>query len=428
MPRTSSGPSSADRSSETIVAVASAPGEGLRAVVRLSGPRAFEIAGGFPGAVAFRAPNSYTREDLVELHAPASPPLLAGLLEELTGRGARPAEAGEFTLRAFLHGRIDLAQAEAVERLIASEDGEDAKAALESVGGAFSRRLQAMESSLLDLCADAEASIDFADQDIELTPPALVVERAGRLLAGLRGLLDDLSVRSLPEESPVVALVGPPNAGKSTLFNRLTGSSSLVSESPGTTRDALVADLDLGSPARLMDLPGQGSFEGLDGEAARRSSAISSSADAVLYVLDSTAPLPPDPPGLRGRPCLRVLNKSDREDSRGSPDRGPAGRVFRVSALTGEGIQALRVALGKLLAGGAEGNSRARFRVSVRQRSLLREAAESLGRAVETGSTLGMEFLALDLRAALQALGGVSGRDVADGLLARIFSRFCLGK
>jgi tRNA modification GTPase len=176
------------RDSETIVALSTPPGAGLRAVVRLSGPRAVEIGGPVPGAVVFQAPRTYTREDLVEIHLPAAPPLVDRLLRELCERGARPATPGEFTLRAFLNGRLDLAQAEAVERLISAEGEEDRKAALDQLGGSFSRRLAGIEGELLDLCADAEAAIDFVDQDIEILPVAEARRRGRAALDALRAL------------------------------------------------------------------------------------------------------------------------------------------------------------------------------------------------------------------------------------------------
>jgi tRNA modification GTPase len=413
--------------SDTIVALSTPPGGGLRAVVRLSGVRAVEIGGGLPGAVVLRGPRTYTREDIVEIHLPASPPLVDRLLRDLLARGARPARPGEFTLRAFLNGRLDLAQAEAVGQLIAAEGEEDRRAALRQLDGDFSRRLSAVEEGVLNLCADAEAAIDFVDQDIEILPAADAVARAGAALAALRGLLAESASRAVSDERPVAALSGPPNAGKSALFNALSGSDALVSDRPGTTRDVLSAEIDVGLRVRLLDAPGDHEAPGLDGEAVRRSRDAVRRADLLLFVVDASAPEPALPLEPKGRPAILVLNKCDlaRDDA--------VRRRFRLresvwtSARSGEGLPELRRLVGAML-GRDEGGAAARFRISLRQRALLREAEAALDRAAGAAPGLGMEFVAADLRAALAALGGISGRASDEDLLDRIFSRFCLGK
>src|SRR6185295_7726479 len=309
MPRTSSRISS--DSAETIVALSTPPGAGLRAIVRLSGPRAVEIGGGIPGSVVFRSPRTYTREYVVEIHLPGSPPLVDRLLQDLLGRGARPARPGEFTLRAFLNGRLDLVQAEAVEQLISAEGEEDRRAAADQLQGGFSRRLAVIEESLLDLCADAEAAIDFVDQDIEILPVAAAVERARAALDALRDLRSETAARSISDERPTAALTGLPNAGKSALFNALSGGDAIVSEIPGTTRDVLSAEIDVGLRVRLLDAPGEQDVAGLDGEAVRRSREAVRRADVLLFVVDASRAelsLPLEPKGL---PALLVLNKCD---------------------------------------------------------------------------------------------------------------------
>ncbi|MBV8881460.1 MAG: 50S ribosome-binding GTPase, partial [Planctomycetaceae bacterium] len=215
---------------ETIVALSTPPGAGLRAVVRLSGPRAVELGGAVPGAVVFKAPRSYTTEDLVEIHLPSSPPLVGRLMSSLVERGARPAKPGEFTLRAFLNGRIDLAQAEAVEQLISAEGEDDRQAALDQLGGSFSKRLSRIEGELLDLCADAEAAIDFVDQDIDLLPVEEALRRGRKALEELRALMAETAARKTPNARPTVSLHGLPNAGKSALFNALSGADAIVSD------------------------------------------------------------------------------------------------------------------------------------------------------------------------------------------------------
>lgn len=416
---------------ETIIAVSSPPGRALRAVVRLSGPRAVEIGGALPGAVSLPAPRTYTREDVVEIHLPGSPPLVDRLVRRLVDRGARPARPGEFTLRAFLNGRIDLAQAEAVEQLIAAEDDRDRRAALDQLGGAFSRRVRAIEDAVLDLCADAEAAIDFVDQDIEILPVEQAKERAGAARSDLSRLLSESAARRVSDDRPAAVLFGRPNSGKSSLFNALAGGRALTTDVAGTTRDQLAADLPVGGGIRILDgagMPEGAPAEGPDAEAARRSEAAMRAADLVLFVVDATdwessvGLLP------AGRPVLLVVNKCDLAPGEPVRTRFPIREAVCTSAKSGEGIDLLRGKLGELLQEEGISAASARFRVNLRQRALLREAEAALDRAVGIAPGLGMEFVSLDLRAALDALGGLTGRRVGEDLLDRIFSRFCLGK
>jgi tRNA modification GTPase len=426
MARTSSRTSSAD--AETIVAVSSPAGASLRAVVRLSGPRALEVAAGVPGAVAFRGPRTYTREDVVEIHLPGSPPLVERLVRELAGRGARPARPGEFTLRAFLNGRVDLARAEAVERLIAAEDQEERRAALGLLGGGFSRRLGRIEGALLDLSADAEAALDFADQDIDLLPVEKALERARSVRAHLEALVAETAASAVSDGRPVVALFGPPGAGKSSLFNRLTGGDALVADRAGTTRDVLSAEIDIGVRLKLLDTAGQHEAGGLEGEAVRRSAGAARAADLLVLVVDAAdweKAIPLEP---RGLPALLVANKCDLARPEDLRRRFHIREVLFTSARTGEGIAELKAALARRLGGEGTGGAGARFRANSRQHALLGDAGAALDRALAAAPGLGMEFVAMDLRAALEALGGITGRSVGEELLDRIFSRFCLGK
>lgn len=396
-------------------------------MVRLSGPRAIEWGGSLPGAVVFAAPRSYTREDVVEIHLPGSPSLVARLVRALVGRGARPARPGEFTLRAFLNGRFDLAQAEAVEQVIAAESEAERRAALDQLEGAFSRRLRQVEHELLDLCADAEAAIDFVDQDIEFLSVEEAVARARRARERLGGLIADSAARHVADERPAVVLYGRPNSGKSTLFNALTGGDALVSDIPGTTRDVLAADLDVGVPVRLFDTAGDRQAAGLEAEASRRGRAAAGTADLVLFVVDAAdweASLPLEP---RGVPVLLVVNKCDLAPGEAVRTRFHIREAVCTSGRTGRGLAELKARVAAMLQEG-EGDRGARFRLNFRQRALLREAEAALERAAAAAPGLGMEFVALDLRAALDALGGITGRHVSEDLLDRIFSRFCLGK
>jgi len=378
------------------------------------------MGGAVPGAVVFKAPHTYTREDLVEIHLQSAPPLVDRLLRSLVERGARPARPGEFTLRAFLNGRIDLAQAEAVEQLISAEGEEERRAALDQMEGSFSKRLRPIEHELLDLCADAEAAIDFVDQDIDILPVGDARRRGATALDGLRALRAETAARRASDARPAVALHGLPNAGKSALFNALSGSDAIVSDVAGTTRDVLSAEVDVGFPVRLLDAPGEADAAGLDGEAVRRSREAIRRADLLLFVVDGTNPAASAVIEPKGRPWLKVYSKADLSHD------GSLRDGTWTSAKTGEGLPELKRKMAEALRG--EDRPGARFRVSLRQEALLGEAEAALARAASAAPELGMEFVAADLRAALAALGGITGRSTDEDLLDRIFSRFCLGK
>jgi tRNA modification GTPase len=404
-------------------------------VVRLSGPRAFRIAGlpRRPGAVGnrwgFVAPRSFTREDVVEIHLPGSAPLVREAVERCLARGARMAEPGEFTRRAFLNGRLDLAQAEAVLDLITARDENEVRAAAAQLRGAFSRRVRAIESAVLDLCAEAEAAIDFVDQDIEIIGTDAVARRAGEWGRRLAELIASTRARRVASGKPTVFLVGPPNAGKSALFNRL-GGRAIVSEVAGTTRDVISAEV---GAVRLCDAPGLWDAEGeVDAEAARRAGEEAEQSDLWLFVVDAGDPGPAEALAerARGRPALLVLNKVDRVPKGLDLRRKfPIGEALCTSALTGEGVPELQARLQAWAASRGQEGVEARFHVSLGQMERLREAELALQRAAQAAAQgLGMEFVSVDLRAALMALGAVTGRQANDDLLDRIFSRFCLGK
>jgi tRNA modification GTPase len=323
---------------------------------------------------------------------------------------------------------MDLAQAEAVEQLISAEGEEDRRAAIDQLEGTFSRRVAAIEESILNLCADVEASMDFAEQDIEILPVGAAIDRARAAGKALRELEEETATRTVTDQRPTVALFGRPNAGKSALFNALSGSDAIVSGVAGTTRDVLWAELDAGIRARLIDAPGDQDAEGLDGIAVRRSREAVRKADLLLFVVDASDPDPALPLEPKGRPAVLVLNKCDLAREPSLQNRFRLREAVWTSAKTGEGLPELRRTVGSMLGQDPPGRSGARFRVSLRQRALLREAGAALDRAAGAAPGLGMEFVALDLRAALAAFGALSGRASDEELLDRIFSRFCLGK
>jgi len=254
------------------------------------------------------------------------------------------------------------------------------------------------------------------------------VDRAGRLHRDLRDLLRETAASAVPDHRPNVVLYGRPNAGKSAIFNALTGSDALVSPVAGTTRDALAADLDVGVPVRLIDTAGDQPAGGPDAQAVLRGREAMKGADVVLFVVDATdweSSVPFEP---RGVPVVLVVNKCDLAPGLEVRTRFHIREGVCASARTGEGLPELGRVLGEMLGKGPPGAAGAHFRVNLRQFALLREAEAAFERAESIAAGLGMEFVALDLGAALGALGGITGRQVGEDLLDRIFSRFCLGK
>lgn len=426
-------------------------------------------------AWVFRGPRSYTGEDMVELHMPGSPALVADVVARLVAAGARPADPGEFTLRAVLNGRIDLVAAEAVAARIAARSDGQLRAATELAAGTLTRTVAALNDALADVLAELEAALDFADEPIEFISAARAADR----LAAARGRLADLVARAGDfeqlEHRPTVVLVGPPNAGKSTLTNRLTGlERALCSPVAGTTRDVLSAPLALpGGEVRLLDGAGLSPdvpADPLDALARRAAESAVALADAVVLVLDATAdpraqyaltrPLPP------GRPIVRVLNKCDllgdsaqplplgggesdefgRESDVAQPPAtvnstgratgpeedtagGGSATFMRISALTGQGVDRLRAALDRAVFADESARPAEGLMLNARHRAALSAAGSALERAIALAADAGVpELLAHELREAIDRLGEISGRVLTDDILSRIFSKFCVGK
>jgi tRNA modification GTPase len=438
---------SAPHVEDTIVAVSSAPGPGARALVRVSGPRAREVvarvfdalpqpagrfAGGslslsgvhspIPAALYFFAgPRSYTGQDVAELHTVGSPPLVERLVADLIAAGARPARAGEFTLRAFLAGKKDLTQAEAVYAVIEAGSESDLRAALAQMAGGVSRPLDALRDDLLNLLADTEAALDFADEDIEFVSASETVRRlsaAADQLEALERQLDDRGVSGRPVR---IALVGAPNAGKSSLFNALTGGAALVSDVPGTTRDYLTRPLLLdGISAELIDTAGwQRANDTIEEQAQRLGGEQAARADVVVWCSEEGTFADADAERLRatGAVVLEVRTKCD---------TAPGPNPLSCSVVASTGLDALRAALARAareLARPALAPSQSRCRAHVRAaREQLADARDQAARGEPP------ELLALNLRAALDALGELTGAVYTNDLLDRIFSRFCIGK
>ncbi len=392
-------------------------------------------------AAVFRAPRSYTREDVVELSCHGGRLPAERVLAALLHAGARLARPGEFTLRAFLNGRLDLAQAEAVADLIHAETQAAQDLALSQLAGALSRRLEALAERLSDALADVEARIDFAEDVGGIEVPAHVVAAITGVSADLAGLLEGAAYARAVREGVRVVLVGRPNVGKSSLFNALLGEErAIVTPLPGTTRDLVRERLEIaGVPVTLVDTAGWrtggGAIETIGVERAR---AALGEARVALWVVDRSAALEEEDHRiaacLGGKRVLVALNKCDRPAALERADlprvsEGPVPEAVEVSAITGQGVQQLGVALGGLL--GADGGAPALASAVANPRHIeaLERARAALGRGTSAARAgLPGEIVALELREGLSCLGEVTGRTLGDDLLERIFSRFCVGK
>jgi tRNA modification GTPase len=390
----------------------------------------------------FGAPHSYTAEDVVEIAAHGSPVVLELLLRRALELGARLAEPGEFTQRAFLAGRLDLTQAEAVRDLIEAQTLTQARQAASQLGGALSRRVRPSKQALVELIAQLEAGIDFAEDDLEVAPPAEIARRIGELRPPLAALEASFARGRIVHDGLTLAIVGRPNAGKSSLFNRLVERDrAIVTATPGTTRDTITERISLdGIPLELVDTAGlRGSLrEGLE-EAEQlgitRSREAMADAALVVVVLDATEPLNDEERRLltavQGRPALVVVNKSDLANEMGESGRlqsDCAGLpVLATSALTGEGIAALRERILALATGGAAAEPG--ILTNLRHRQAVATALSALDDAAQANaSSIPHEMILLDLYRALWALDSLTGQTTPDEILNLIFASFCIGK
>jgi tRNA modification GTPase len=443
---------------DTVVAAATPPGVGGIAVVRLSGPDVERLARAMLGklpepryatladfrdaegelldrgiALYFPAPHSFTGEPVLELHAHGSPVVVASIVEAAIALGARRAMPGEFSQRAFLNDRLDLAQAEAIADLVASGSAQAARAALRSLSGEFSRAVEALAEQVLELRLHVEAAIDFPEEEIDFLSDAALRRRLDACRAAFDELLGRARAGRALADGYRVVIVGRPNAGKSSLLNRLAGQeAAIVTEVAGTTRDILRERIDLdGLVVELVDTAGLRSDpDRIEAEGIRRAREALATADAVLWLKDASGgaegDLPPDEPVPAGVPVVRVDNKIDLTGAApGLKSREPP--AVAVSALTGQGLDDLRALL-RVLAGQrdfGEGTFTARRRhIDAIERAFghFRAGCEALEQA-RAG-----ELLAEELRLAHDALGEVTGRVTPDDLLGRIFAEFCIGK
>ncbi|MDQ6679292.1 MAG: tRNA uridine-5-carboxymethylaminomethyl(34) synthesis GTPase MnmE [Acidobacteriota bacterium] len=429
---------------ETIAALSTPPGRAGLGVVRISGKQSRAVAqhlvpgielepwrvrrGTLISAVdhvlvtLFAAPHSYTGEDVVEISCHGSPVVLRFCLEQAVVAGARLAEPGEFTLRAYVNGRIDLPQAEAVRDLIDATTLYQAKIAAQQVEGSISRRVGPLKQQLLELIALLEAGIDFAEDDISIAPNDELFRRLIPLTDGVRRLSESFAYGNLVRAGLQLAIVGRPNVGKSSLFNRLLENDrAIVTDIPGTTRDAISETASMeGIPVMLVDTAGiRESADYVETLGINRSYQAMADADLTLVVIDGSSGLTEEDQGIIKRVSGRMVLAANK------CDLGTVAPGLRVSAVTGEGIADLK----RAILPEAEAANETGFITSIRHEQLLREALEWLERAAGAiAENIPHEMLLLDLYAALTPIGSITGATTADDILNRIFSTFCIGK
>lgn len=435
------------------MAIATPPGRGGIGIVRVAGPQAPEIARAVLGALPrpryathgrfldstggaideglalyFPGPASFTGDDVLELHGHGGPVVLDLLVARVLELGARLARPGEFSERAFLNGKLDLAQAEAVADLIDSASAQSARAAQRSLAGAFSAAVQTVVDDVGDLRAYIEAALDFPEEEVDFLAEGDIEARAVRVQAQLATLCASAREGALLREGLKIAILGPPNAGKSSLLNRLAArEAAIVTAIPGTTRDPLHEQITVdGIPLHLVDTAGlRDDGDEIELEGMRRSQAEARDADHILWVSDATAPSPPPaglPPGVA---VTLVGNKIDLVGQEPGLLEGDPP-VVQLSALTGAGVdslvQHLKAAAGWRTGEGAFSARRRHLDALIRAQGHV-----ALGLAALRERRAG-ELLAEELRLAQAALGEITGAETTEDLLGRIFSAFCIGK
>ena len=376
--------------------------------------------------VVMRAPRSYTGEDVVEISCHGSPAVLRAVSERLVVHGARLAEPGEFTRRAFLNGRLDLAQAEAVALLISARTERAVKLAARGVAGELGRRLHALRDRLLDLVAGLEVTLDFPDDGVG-TEPGAAASVVRTLVAEVARLREGARRGRVVHDGMTVALVGAPNAGKSSLLNALVGRErAIVSPVAGTTRDVIEATIDLGGiPVRLLDTAGIGTpRDALEAEGMKRTRRAIDDSDLLIVVVDGRAPVPYEL--LQETVTRRRLVVRSKSDLGGSSAATALSDAIPVSALTGTGLDVLTTRLAEMAASGAD--SGGELMASLRQMEGLDALERALIAADHALKDAPVEVALVDFREALAEVSALLGLDVGDAVLDRIFATFCLGK
>ena len=445
------------RPADTIAAIATAPGRAGIGVVRVSGPAVSAVAAAILGrtlqprvatlcdfldtesrsldsgiAIFYAAPRSYTGEDVLELQGHGGLAVLQLLLRRCLELGARPARPGEFTERAFLNDKLDLAQAESVADLIDASSEAAARSAMRSLAGEFSERIAKLNRALVELRSLVEATLDFPEEEINFLERSGAQQKLEHLRDEVRGLLAEAEQGKILRDGAKVVLMGQPNVGKSSLMNRLTGEEvAIVTEIPGTTRDPLRYELAIeGVPVHVIDTAGlRAATDAVEKIGIERAWREIQQADLALLVVDATATseahvqVPAEVSSSLKK--IIVFNKIDLLNAAPASNSKPQGDgVVWVSAKTGKGMHSLRAAI--LSSIGWKPTHEGPFSARERHLQALRETEVSLTRALNVLGTL--ELMAEELRLAQQAIGNITGKFSADDLLGEIFSRFCIGK
>jgi len=449
------------RRSDTIAAVATASGRAGVGVVRVSGPDLSAIITGIVGrsleprratfstfkgshgetldqglALLFPAPASFTGETVLELHAHGGPAVLALLLGRCLDLGARLAEPGEFTQRAFLNGKLDLAQAESVADLIEAATSTAARAAARSLTGLFSQEIRTLVDALTELRAFTEATLDFPEEDIDFMRASDAAGKLATVREALAGIVARARQGSLLREGLRVVLVGQPNVGKSSLLNQLVGDElAIVTPVPGTTRDAIRGSIEIdGIPLHVIDTAGlRPTSDAVEKIGIERTRSAIEHADLALVVTDAREPEHPADSAITAElpaalPRILIRNKIDLASLEATSTPGEGMMMVAVSAKTGAGIALLRQAILKLV--GVHEDMEGAFLARERHLRALKAAASSLEAAAAhlAGSPAPLELFAEELREAQAALSSITGEFTADDLLGEIFGRFCIGK
>ena len=459
---------------DTIAAIATPPGNGSIAIIRISGPKSSYILelifrpgrGNVKGraldphrlyhghifnpstndiadevlCVLMRSPNSYTGEDVVEIHSHGGHLVPKRILEILFGLGIRPANPGEFSLRAFLNGKMDLTQAEAVSDIINARTEEGLKQAELQLEGALSQRIGGFKEQTLDILAEIEVQVDFPEDEIGPIAKEGMVNRINSLISGIRSLMETYEEGRILKHGVKTAILGKPNVGKSSLLNMLlTKERAIVSPLPGTTRDFIEESIDVrGIPLVLIDTAGiRKTYDEIEHEGVRLAKKKAEEAELLLIVLDGSEALDSDDievlQGAAGRRAIFILNKSD-IGIKFTPEALPSvihrDRIVHTSAKLGTGTEELKDAIrGLLTSGNAHTDGSEIILTELRHKLALEKAANGLTsflKLLENGDS--PEFLAIELRAALDSLGEITGEVTTEDILGRIFSKFCIGK
>ena len=454
---------------DTIAAISTPPGEGAISIVRISGPEALSIAdrifqsetkpSNSPShrviyghiraqkskstidevlLVVLKAPNTYTAEDMVEINCHGGFLVTRSVLEEVLRCGARLAEPGEFSKRAFLNGRIDLTQAEAVLDVIRSRTPVSLHMSIEQLEGSLREEMEGLRQQLVEILTQLEAAVDFTESDVQAVEKERFLSSIEILSCRIEELIRTSQGGKLVRDGGRLAIVGKSNVGKSSLLNALLKEErAIVSPVPGTTRDSIEEWLNIdGIPLRIIDTAGMGgSSGGLEREGARRTEERIGQADLLLFMVDGSVPLDDRDDAiirhLEGRRSLVVINKIDLAqvidtDHLKKRMKGPFPRI---SALYGDGLEDLRKSIIHKMLDGHSLQSEGVVVTHVRQRDALKRAQDSLQRSIKTlKKNLSEEFVAVDIREALESIGEITGETTTEEILNRIFSQFCIGK